>query len=173
MKRASLLVLTGTVAGFAGVLTFHTRPASPTSLATSGSPPGGAQSVPSRRASPASSGAARPTTARPATARPATARPAAASPAIRSATGPNVPFGYGTLSVRVVARGTQITDVSVPAIQTAEPTSQQISAQAIPTLRAEVLSAQGASIDAVSGATYTSQAYIQSLQRALDDLHLK
>jgi uncharacterized protein with FMN-binding domain len=73
----------------------------------------------------------------------------------------------------VVARGTQITDVSVAAIQTAEPTSQQISAQAIPTLRAEVLSAQGASIDAVSGATYTSQAYIQSLQAALDDLHLK
>jgi uncharacterized protein with FMN-binding domain len=84
-----------------------------------------------------------------------------------------VPFGYGTLSVRVVARGTQITDVSVPAIQTAEPTSQQISTQAIPMLRAEVLSAQGASIDAVSGATYTSQAYIQSLQAALDDLHLK
>jgi uncharacterized protein with FMN-binding domain len=163
MKRASLLVLTGTVAGFAGVLTFHTRPASPASLATSGSPPGGAQSVPSRRASPASSGAARP----------ATARPAPASPAIRSATGPNVPFGYGTLSVRVVARGTQITDVSVPAIQTAEPTSQQISTQAIPTLRAEVLSAQGASIDGVSGATYTSQAYVQSLQAALDDLHLK
>jgi len=163
MKRASLLVLTGTVAGFAGVLTFHTRPASPTSFATSGSPPGGAQSVPSRQASPASSGAARA----------ATARPAPASSAIRSATGPNVPFGYGTLSVRVVARGTQITDVSVPAIQTAEPTSQQISTQAIPMLRAEVLSAQGASIDAVSGATYTSQAYIQSLQAALDDLHLK
>ena len=166
MKRASLLVLTGTVAGFAGVLTFHARPASPTSLATSGSPPGGTQSVPSRRASPASPGAG-------ATARPATARPAPASPAIRSATGPNVPFGYGALSVRVVVRGTQITDVSVPAIQTAEPTSQQISTQAIPTLRAEVLSAQGAGIDGVSGATYTSQAYVQSLQTALDDLHLR
>ena len=163
MKRASMLVLTGTIAGFAGVLTFHTRPASPTSLATSGSPPGGTQSVPSRRASPASSGAERPTTA----------RPAAASPAVRSATGPNVPFGYGTLSVRVVARAAQITDVSVAAIQTAEPTSQQISAQAIPTLRAEVLSAQGAGIDGVSGATYTSQAYVQSLQAALDRLHLK
>jgi uncharacterized protein with FMN-binding domain len=163
MKRASLLVLTGTVAGFAGVLTFHTRPASPASLATSGSPPGGTQSAPSRQASPASSGAARP----------ATARPAPASSATRSATGPNVPFGYGTLSVRVVARGTQITDVSVPAIQTAEPTSQQISAQAIPTLRAEVLSAQSAGINGVSGATYTSQAYVQSLQAALDDLHLK
>ena len=163
MKRASLLVLTGTVAGFAGVLTFYTRPASPTSLATSGTPPGRAQSAPSRRASPASSEAARP----------ATAWPTPASSAIRSAMGPNVPFGYGALSVRVVARGTQITDVSVPAIQTAEPTSQQISSQAIPTLRAEVLSAQGASIDAVSGATYTSQAYVQSLQGALDDLHLK
>ena len=163
MKRASLLVLTGTVAGFAGVLTFHTRPASPASLPTSGSPPGGTQGVSSGRASPAS----------PSAARPATARPAPASPAIRSATGPAVPFGYGALSVRVVARGTQITDVSVPAIQTAEPTSQQISAQAIPTLRAEVLSAQGANIDAVSGATYTSQAYIQSLQAALDGLHLK
>jgi len=148
MKRASLLVLTGTVAGFAGVLTFHTRPTSPTSLATSGSSPSGTQSVPSRRASPASSEAARP----------ATAGPTPASSAIRSAMGPNVPFGYGALSVRVVARGTQITDVSVPAIQTAEPTSQQISAQAIPTLRAEVLSAQGASINGVSGATYTSQA---------------
>ncbi len=163
MKRASLLVLTGTVAGFAGVLTFHTRPASPTSLAASGSPPGGTQSVPSRRASPASSGAARP----------ATARPATASPVTRSATGPSVPFGYGALSVRVVVRSTRITDVSVPAIQTAEPTSQQISAQAIPTLRAEVLSAQGAGIDGVSGATYTSQAYVRSLQAALDDLHLK
>ncbi len=163
MKRASLLVLTGTVAGFAGVLTFHTRPASPTSLATSGSPPGGTQSAPSSQASPAASGAAQP----------ATAGSVPASPAIRSATGPNVPFGYGALSVRVVARGTQITDVSVPAIQTAEPTSQQISAQAIPTLRAEVLSAQGASINGVSGATYTSQAYVQSLQAALDDLHLK
>jgi uncharacterized protein with FMN-binding domain len=84
-----------------------------------------------------------------------------------------VPFGYGTLSVRVVVTGTHITDVSVPAVQYAEPTSQQISSQAIPTLRAEVLSAQGASIDGVSGATYTSRAYIQSLQAAIDDLHLK
>ena len=168
MKRASLLVLSGTVAGFVGVLTFHTRPASPTSLATSGSLPGGTQSAPSRQAPPASSGAVSPGAARP-----ATARSAPASPAIRSATGPSVPFGYGTLSVRVVARGTQITDVSVPAIQTAEPTSQQISAQAIPALRAEVLSAQGAGINGVSGATYTSQAYVQSLQAALDDLHIK
>jgi uncharacterized protein with FMN-binding domain len=168
MKRASLLVLTGTVAGFAGVLTFHTHPASPASLPASGSPPGGTQRVPSGRASPAS-----PAAARPATARPDPASPAPASPAIRSATGPAVPFGYGALSVRVVVRGTQITDVSVPAIQTAEPTSQQISTQAIPTLRAEVLSAQGASIDGVSGATYTSQAYVRSLQAALDDLHLR
>ena len=38
-------------------------------------------------------------------------------------------------------------------------------------LRDEALSAQGGRIDAISGATYTSEAYIQSLQAALDELH--
>lgn len=77
------------------------------------------------------------------------------------------------LDVQVTVRGTRITDVSVPTLQVAEPTSQQICEQAIPMLRSEVLSAQSASIDAVSGATFTSEAYAQSLQAALDQLHLK
>jgi hypothetical protein len=42
-----------------------------------------------------------------------------------------------------------------------------------PRRRERVLSAQSASIDAVSGATYTSEAYAQSLQAALDALHMK
>ena len=42
--------------------------------------------------------------------------------------------------------------------------------QAIPQLRQEVLSAQSAHIDGVSGASFTSQAYVQSLQSALDQL---
>jgi uncharacterized protein with FMN-binding domain len=40
-------------------------------------------------------------------------------------------------------------------------------------LRAEVLSAQGATINGISGATYTSESYAQSLQSALDKLHIK
>ena len=43
-----------------------------------------------------------------------------------------------------------------------------INSRAIPVLNSEAVSAQSATIDSVSGATYTSQAYMQSLQSALD-----
>jgi uncharacterized protein with FMN-binding domain len=82
-------------------------------------------------------------------------------------------FGYGELAVRVTVTGSRITNVTVPAIQTAEPFSRQLSEQAIPLLRSQVLAAAGASINGVSGATFTSQAYATSLQAALDKLHLK
>ena len=87
--------------------------------------------------------------------------------------GPEEQYGYGVLDVKVTESGTRITDVSVPLLQTAEPTSQQISEQAIAMLRAEVLSAQSARIDAISGATYTSAAYLSSLQAAIDKLHAR
>jgi uncharacterized protein with FMN-binding domain len=86
--------------------------------------------------------------------------------------GTTVPYGYGELAVKVTARGNRITNVALTTLQTAEPYSQQLAGQAIPTLRSEVLSAQTASISAVSGATYTSDAYARSLQAALDKLHL-
>jgi uncharacterized protein with FMN-binding domain len=61
----------------------------------------------------------------------------------------------------------------VPVLKTAEQFSQQLAVQAIPVLRNEVLSAQSARIQAVSGATYTSEAYAQSVQAALDKAHFK
>lgn len=160
MKRAPLLVLPRTVAGFVGVLTFHTRPVSATA-------PGQAQ--PSRTPSAASasaSAAARPTA-------PAPTHAAAGSSPVRSAAGQIVPFGYGELDVRVTVNGSHITAISVTDLQTAEPTSQQISEQAIPMLRSEVLSAQNANVNGISGATFTSRAYVQSLQAALDKLNVK
>lgn len=48
---------------------------------------------------------------------------------------------------------------------------QQIASYALPRLTQEALGAQSAHIDAVSGASYTSQGYIQSLQSALDQAH--
>ncbi len=149
MKRAPLLVFAGAVAGFAGVLGFHSRQTPPTS------PPAASP----REASGPSSGAP-------------TGSPTPAGPvAGHSAVGPSVQFGYGVLDVKVTLSGSRITDVSVPLLQTAEPTSQQISTEAAAMLRAEALSAQSGRIDAISGATYTSEAYIQSLQAALDKLH--
>jgi uncharacterized protein with FMN-binding domain len=49
---------------------------------------------------------------------------------------------------------------------------QQINAYALPILAQEVTQAQSANIDAVSGATVTSDGYIQSLQSAIDQAHL-
>ena len=156
MKRAPLLVLAGTVAGFVGVLSFHTRQLPPTSLS-------GVQ---------AASGPSGGTTATGAAATGA-AGPVEGQGTVRTAVGSSAQFGYGLLEVKVTVRGTRITNVSVPVLETAEPTSQQISEQAIPMLTAEVLSAQSAGINAISGATYTSEGYAQSLQAALDKLHIK
>jgi uncharacterized protein with FMN-binding domain len=82
-------------------------------------------------------------------------------------------YGYGELSVLVTVRGAEITNVSVPVLRTAEPYSQQLAVQVLPMLKSEVLAAHSARINAVSGATYTSQAYADSIQSALDKLHLK
>ena len=153
MKRAPLLAVAGTVAGFVGVLTFHTRPATPTLPAGTGGNQG---------STPAATPAATPS-----------ARAVAGTGAARSAVGASEQFGYGLLDVKVTVSGTRITDVSVPTLEVAEFTSQQICEQAIPMLRSEVLTAQSARIDAVSGATYTSEAYAASLQAALDALHIK
>ena len=92
---------------------------------------------------------------------------------IRNAEGISVNFSYGVLNVEVTVSGTRITNVSVPNLQTAEPTSQQISEQAIPMLRAEVLQAQSANVNGISGATFTSQAYVQSLRAALNKLNVQ
>ena len=64
--------------------------------------------------------------------------------------------------------GTRITDVVALRLTDSSSRSVQISAQAAPILRQEALSAQSAHIDSVSGASYTSAGYIQSLQSALD-----
>ncbi|HEX5407529.1 MAG TPA: FMN-binding protein, partial [Pseudonocardiaceae bacterium] len=52
--------------------------------------------------------------------------------------------------------------------QTSGGRSEQIDSYALPVLKAEALAARSADIDVVSGATYTSQGYAQSLQAALD-----
>ena len=168
MKRAPLLVLAGTVAGFVGVLTFHTRPVS----ATTPGGTGGTGAAASPAATP-SRPVAGPTRTAPARGTAGSAGPNGAGGAIRSAEGISVNFSYGVLNVEVTVSGTRITNVSVPNLQTAEPTSQQISEQAIPMLRAEVLQAQSANVNGISGATFTSQAYVQSLHAALNKLNVQ
>lgn len=74
---------------------------------------------------------------------------------------------YGGVTVTVTVASGKITNVTA-ATSAADSKSQQINTRAVPTLKSEVLAAQSADISTVSGATYTSQSYITSLQSALD-----
>ena len=75
---------------------------------------------------------------------------------------------WGDVQVQVTISGGTITDVTALQLTDHDGRSIQISNRAEPVLRDEVLQAQSASVAMVSGATYTSAAYLQSLQSALD-----
>jgi len=80
---------------------------------------------------------------------------------------------YGVVQVRVTVNSGKITDVSFAQLTAFDPRSQQINSYAGPTLLQETLSAQSAQISAVSGASYTSEGYVESLQSALDKAGLR
>lgn len=75
---------------------------------------------------------------------------------------------YGTIQVRVTLSGGRVTDVTTLQSPKDWNRSVEIAREALPLLRQEVLKAQSAQIDVVSGASYDSQGYAQSVQSALD-----
>ena len=79
---------------------------------------------------------------------------------------------YGPVQVQVAVSGSTITDVAVLQYPDRDGRSVQINQYALPQLINETLDAQGSAISMVSGATYTSQGYLQSLQSALDQAGL-
>jgi uncharacterized protein with FMN-binding domain len=87
-------------------------------------------------------------------------------------TGADFPNRFGDVQVRVVISNKHITDVQAVQLPTDRAESAYISQQAGPWLRSEALQAQSANIDIISGATYTSQSYVQSLESALKQAHL-
>lgn len=90
------------------------------------------------------------------------------STASSTVTGDVVPTQWGPVQVAVSVAGSQITGVSVLQHPTGNSTDDQINGYALPILVDETMAAQSAQIDMVSGATYTSTGYQQSLQSALD-----
>lgn len=86
-------------------------------------------------------------------------------------TGQDVPNQFGDVKVQVVISGGRITDVKALQYPTDRARSAEISYQALPLLREEVLQAQSAQIDILGGATFTSESYAESLQSALDQAH--
>ncbi|WP_042395377.1 FMN-binding protein [Streptacidiphilus carbonis] len=90
------------------------------------------------------------------------------STGVRSITGGSVDTRWGPVQVKVTFNGSKITAIDVVQQPDGNPRDQEINSQAIPILTQEALAAQSANIDAVSGASYTSEGYIGSLQSALD-----
>ena len=82
--------------------------------------------------------------------------------------GSSVQTRYGPVQVSVTFTAGQITDVQALQVPGGHHESVQINARATPILAQEVVSAQSAQIDTVSGATYTSEAYAESVQSAID-----
>jgi uncharacterized protein with FMN-binding domain len=93
---------------------------------------------------------------------------AAPAPATKTVTGNAVDTRYGPVQVKVTFEGTKITAIDAIQYPTESGRDQEINSQAIPMLQQEAMASQSARIDTISGATYTSEGYIQSLQSAID-----
>lgn len=179
--RRTVIVAGATVAGLVAVLSFHTTPShlslgalpgvtssrsSPTTSVATGPPTksgGGTGPSPA----PAATGASDTPTTVPA---PTTTAPSTT----KSATGSAVNYNFGLLSVSVTVSGTKITKVDIASLDDGGNfRSQSIDQQSIPILEQQALQAQSANIQGVSGASYTSAGFEQSLQSALDQLNFK
>jgi uncharacterized protein with FMN-binding domain len=79
---------------------------------------------------------------------------------------------WGPVQVQLTVAGGKITDVAVLQYPSGNGRDQEINAYALPILMQETVSSQSAQIDMVSGATVTSDGYLESLQSALDQASL-
>ncbi len=159
MQR-SPIVIAATIAGTAGVLAFHPQSAtvqpataaiSPTTSTSSSSTTSSGTSSSNGSGSGSGSG----------------------SSGSSAASGDAVDTRYGSAQVRVTVTDGKIVKIEALQLQNHDPRSVQISSSAAPILQQEALAKQTADVDAVSGATYTSASYMQSLQSALDKLGFK
>jgi uncharacterized protein with FMN-binding domain len=147
--RRVILAVVSTVVGLVLLLTFKTH-----STSGGGSAPPAAISTPSGGADVQSSAAA-----------PASGGSTAGA---RTVTGAAVSTIYGPIQVQITVKGGHVTAAKAVEYPQAFQQDQQINGYAIPELNREAVTAGSAKIDMVSGATYTSQGYISSLQSALD-----
>jgi uncharacterized protein with FMN-binding domain len=159
MRRA-ILAIAATTAVVVGLLHYKTSSAPRQFSVAAGAP----------RTSTPSPGSTAPTA--PPSTPPASAPPSASSSpsppaAVRTVTGPVVTTRFGDVQVAVSISGQRVTDVRAPQLPYDRARSASISQYVAPVLRSEALAAQSAQIDTISGATYTSDAYAQSLQAAL------
>jgi uncharacterized protein with FMN-binding domain len=160
--RRSPIVLSATLAGTAGILAFHAHAAATQAASTAATT---ATATPAATASP--------TTSSNGSGGSGSGSSGSSAGTSGTATGDAISTRWGDVQVRVTVKNGKITSIDALELTGNDPRSAQISAYAAPQLQQEALAAQTADIDAVSGATYTSAGYAQSLQSALDKLGFK
>ena len=141
MKRA-LLVGAGTLAGVAALITLNPEATTTTAAAATGT------------STATTSGSSTTTTA-------------SATDGTYTGSAVDVGRGYGTVQVEVTVTGGKVVDVTALAVPQNDPRSAQISSYAVPTLVEQAISAQSSGIAGISGATYTSNGFVESLRSAL------
>jgi uncharacterized protein with FMN-binding domain len=158
--RRSTMIAGGAVLGVAAVIVLP-RPSTPQQVAVAGNAaPTGSASGAGKTA------AAAATTSTPAS---STSTGATSTKRVaRTVTGSLATDQYGQLQVKLSIKNGRITRVGFTTFVANDGHSVQIDQSAAPVLIRETIAAQSAHIQAVSGATYTSNAYQQSLQAAID-----
>jgi uncharacterized protein with FMN-binding domain len=169
--RRVTLAFVATVAGLVVLLSFKTAGTKPTDrpVALSGATP--SNDATAGQPSPSSQPSAAASTATPSTPSTSSGTNAASGPQTVTGSSVRVSEGFrtfGFVQVQVTVQKGKILKVQAVNYPNGDPQSAEISQYSIPVLGQEVLKAQGTSIDVVSGATYTTQAYAQSVQAALD-----
>ncbi len=154
MKKIVLAVMT-TISGLVMLFSYHTSTQS-VATSTPDTDTGATQADPDTSAAAPTS----PTSS------------ATASTSDGAFTGDAVQTRFGAVQVEITVANGTITSAEAIQYPNSNRHDQQINAYAVPALNAEVVQAQSASIDAVSGATVTSDGYIESLQSAIDAAHL-
>ena len=94
------------------------------------------------------------------------------SSAAKTYTGDAVSTRFGDVQVKITVVDGKVTDAEVTQVPWNDHKDQEINSYAVPILNSEAVEAQSADIDMVSGATFTSQGYIGSLQSAIDQANL-
>lgn len=116
------------------------------------------------------------TTPDPATATPSASAGASATKTVtakaskKTIIGTAVNTRYGLVQVQIMVQGKKILAVTASQLPNSDGQSAQISQYSAPLLAKEALAAQSGNINMVSGATFTSDGYIQSLQSAIDQM---
>ncbi|HXZ99953.1 MAG TPA: FMN-binding protein [Candidatus Binatia bacterium] len=160
MPVRAIVSFVATAVGLILVFSFRTPPAAPAAALTPTTPPSTAAPAATPSGAPPSGGGSPTPTPQ-------------SSTGLKNGTytGQNAANFYGPVQVQVVISGGRITDVKIVQQPSDNPQSAYIASVAIPYLRQEVLQAQSAQVQIISGATFDSQSYMQSVQSALDQAH--